>query len=375
MCDPGLYQSVPDDWCLCIADIADSTGAVARGRYKDVNIVSACAIIAVLNALDGASVAYVFGGDGATILAHKDHCFAIACALAGTQAMAREAFGLKLRAGIVGVGDLVRDGAPVGVAKIETAPGIFQAALSGEGVSLAERRVKTQADIYAIDALYDRALLAAHPARFDGLECRWQPLHSRNGHTVSLIVQSRAGPDAYNGVLSGIASICGQRSDWRPVSEAQLDVGLSPFALASEIHVHAGATAWHVRAAFLLRLWVLTLFGKAALRMGFKAGSFDGAAYRAQTVAHSDYMKFDNALRAVMDISTDQKNRLTDYLETQYRLGRIYYGLHTASAALMTCMVFSYDQAHFHFIDGAEGGYSLAARQLKAQIAASAAQA
>jgi len=37
----------------------------------------------------------------------------------------------------------------------------------------------------------------------------------------------------------------------------------------------------------------------------------------------------------------------------------------------MTCLVFSLEQSrHVHFIDGADGGYALAAVQLKAQLQA-----
>jgi Protein of unknown function (DUF3095) len=37
----------------------------------------------------------------------------------------------------------------------------------------------------------------------------------------------------------------------------------------------------------------------------------------------------------------------------------------------MTCLVFSLEQSrHVHFIDGADGGYALAALQLKAQLQA-----
>ena len=38
--------------------------------------------------------------------------------------------------------------------------------------------------------------------------------------------------------------------------------------------------------------------------------------------------------------------------------------------ALITCLVESHAGRHLHFVDGSEGGYALAARQLKAQLAA-----
>jgi len=48
----------------------------------------------------------------------------------------------------------------------------------------------------------------------------------------------------------------------------------------------------------------------------------------------------------------------------------VAYGTHQASAALMTCLVRSYDGDHLHFVDGADGGYALAAKQMKAQLQA-----
>ncbi len=46
------------------------------------------------------------------------------------------------------------------------------------------------------------------------------------------------------------------------------------------------------------------------------------------------------------------------------------YGLHRASTALVTCFVSSTeDGRHVHFIDGADGGYTLAVQRLKVQIA------
>ncbi|HAX45954.1 MAG TPA: hypothetical protein DCX78_03885 [Nitrospina sp.] len=35
----------------------------------------------------------------------------------------------------------------------------------------------------------------------------------------------------------------------------------------------------------------------------------------------------------------------------------------------MTCMVFDRKERHLHFVDGASGGYALATKQLKCQIA------
>ena len=44
---------MPGDWALGVADIVDSTGEIARGRYKTVNMVGAAVISAMINALKG----------------------------------------------------------------------------------------------------------------------------------------------------------------------------------------------------------------------------------------------------------------------------------------------------------------------------------
>ncbi len=45
---------------------------------------------------------------------------------------------------------------------------------------------------------------------------------------------------------------------------------------------------------------------------------------------------------------------------------REFYG---ADRAQMTCLVFDYSGRHLHFIDGADGGLSMAAKALKERVA------
>ena len=68
------------------------------------------------------------------------------------------------------------------------------------------------------------------------------------------------------------------------------------------------------------------------------------------------------------DGSDAQYEDLRTYLEGQRRAGRLVYGMHKSSEALVTCIVFSYNGNHVHFVDGSDGGYAMAARGLKAQL-------
>ena len=60
------YRPLPDDWVVGFSDVVGSTEAIAKGRYKAVNMVGAGVIAAVANALERRPFPFVFGGDGAS---------------------------------------------------------------------------------------------------------------------------------------------------------------------------------------------------------------------------------------------------------------------------------------------------------------------
>jgi len=90
--------------------------------------------------------------------------------------------------------------------------------------------------------------------------------------------------------------------------------------------------------------------------------------YKEDMVDNSDFRKFDGTLRMVIDGSDAQYEELRAYLEDRRREGRLVYGMHKSREALVTCIVFSYNGNHVHFVDGSDGGYAMAARELKDQI-------
>ena len=105
LADPASYAAVPEDWVLGLADIVQSTAAIAAGRYKEVNTAAAAVIAAVSNALPERQIPFVFGGDGASF------ALAGADAAVGREALARTAawisanFGLTMRVALVPVSE------------------------------------------------------------------------------------------------------------------------------------------------------------------------------------------------------------------------------------------------------------------------------
>src|SRR5258708_36957756 len=63
--EPSLYARLPEDWAVGIADIVESTKAIADRRYKAVNMAGAAVIASGTNALEGREFPFAFGGGGA----------------------------------------------------------------------------------------------------------------------------------------------------------------------------------------------------------------------------------------------------------------------------------------------------------------------
>jgi len=90
--------------------------------------------------------------------------------------------------------------------------------------------------------------------------------------------------------------------------------------------------------------------------------------YKTDVVKNSDFKKFDGLLREVISGTIKQREILTEYLEQRFRNNELVYGIHYSDAALVTCMINNRSGDHYHFIDGADGGYAMAAIEMKARL-------
>src|SRR6201990_545345 len=102
--EPQLYSPLPDDWSVGVADIVDSTKAIAAKRYKAVNMAGAAVVAAVTNALGGREFPFVFGGDGASFAVSPADLASAREALASTATWVKESLDLVMRVALVPVG-------------------------------------------------------------------------------------------------------------------------------------------------------------------------------------------------------------------------------------------------------------------------------
>lgn len=367
--DPERYADAPLDWLVAITDVRGSTDAIEAGRYKDVNALGASSIVAVLNAAAGIDLPYVFGGDGATLLFPESRRTAIEVALRGMRDLARERFQMELRVGVVSVAELVAAGHPVRVARYRPSPHVCLAMLSGAGLPEAERLIKHPEEGV-------RYALPDTPGRADlqGFECRWEPLRSRNGLVLSMLVQALA-PTAeqratiYRQVLAEIDRVLGDLSHANPAHPVSLNIASDPAAFEQEARLRGGRSGVPY---MLHKLHARTLagVGRFLLATGWRLPGFDGSKYRGEVVLNTDFRKFDDTLRMVVDVSEEQHQALRATLQAAQDRGELAYGLHGSQAALMTCLIFNHEGNHVHFVDGDDGGYAMAARPLKATLKA-----
>ena len=104
------------------------------------------------------------------------------------------------------------------------------------------------------------------------------------------------------------------------------------------------------------------------MRLGIRLGGTDWGGYRDTLVANTDFRKFDDMLRMVISGTARRRETLCSLLDERRRAGDLAYGVHAAPESMLTCLIFNYAGEHLHFVDGADGGYAMAARMLKAQL-------
>ena len=184
--DPALYSPLPDDWAIGVADIVESTKAIAEARYKAVNMAGASVIAAVANALEGREFPFVFGGDGASFAVSPDDLERTREALAATAIWVEESLNLVMRVALVPVSAVRAQGLDVRVARFGPSANLSYAMFSGGGLGWAETAMKRG------EFAVPKAAPGTQPD-LTGLSCRFEEIPSARGLILSvLVVPARA---------------------------------------------------------------------------------------------------------------------------------------------------------------------------------------
>ncbi len=359
--DAAQYTPLPDDWTVGIADVVQSTKAIAEKRYKAVNMAGAAVIAALTNALGGREFPFVFGGDGASFAVSPRDAEIAREALAATAAWAGSELGLTLRVALIPLAAVRAQGVDVRVARYAPSENLSYAMFSGGGLAWADGAVKRG----------EFAVAPAPPGTWPdltGLSCRFEEFRAAQGLILSLIVLPMPGADpaAFRALTEEIVALAEASPDaGRPVPALGPKLGWPPQGVALETHTAPGGRLQR-RAAVLVR----TLLYFLIMRAGRPIGPFVPARYMRQLVENSDYRKYDDGLRMILDCTPELADALEQRLAAATGIAR--YGLFRQDAAMMTCFTPSPVRSdHVHFVDGARGGYAAAATAMKAAISPS----
>ena len=356
--DPALYSPLPDDWSIGVADIVDSTNAIAQARYKAVNVAGAAVIASVTNALEGREFPFVFGGDGASFAVSPDDLNRAREALAATAAWVRDDLDLVMRVALVPVAAVRAQGLDVRVARFGPSPNLSYAMFAGGGLTWLDAAAKGGA--YALPKTGE----GARPD-LTGLSCRWGVAPAKHGLVLSLIVAPRGNDARFAPLINEIVkSSLAVPSSEQPVTLMSLRPGNPGRAIGLETKVKkaSGLSPAKARLAAIRSYCIAIVLHTFQL----KVGRFDAATYAAELVANADFRKFDDGLRMTLDCSPE----FADALEARLAAADafVHWGVFRQEAAQVTCFVPSAtERGHVHFVDGAGGGYTMAAKAMKSR--------
>lgn len=390
------FVSVPEDWFVIVTDVVNSTRAVEQGRYREVNLVGASTIVSLLNLDKHIDLPFVFGGDGAEILIPSCLVDSARSSLMELRSMIAQQFNLDLRVGFVPVGDIYPL-LELKIAKLQVSPNYHQAIFRGGGLTHATNLVKQEQSIYQIHGSFVReSIEEATGLNLAGLECRWQDIPSPHDEVLTLIVSPFGSTDAittdlmFSQAITQIINIYGEDAQHCPVTINNLSLSFQDSKLMGETKMQTAiqptsAISQQLGKLFamfnpeitpkvideffyLCRIKLENLLGNLLISLKIKTKAIDWSEYKHIVIAATDYKKFDDALRMVLAGNCDQRHQLLNYLESQYQQEKLTYGYHVSDRSLMTCLVFARGGQQVHFIDGADGGYTYAARTLKQRL-------
>jgi hypothetical protein len=258
------------------------------------------------------------------------------------------------------VADIRAGGRDVMIARYGASPNCVYAMFAGGGLAWLDAEAK--AGHFALEP----APPGSRPDLSD-LSCRWGVAPASHGLVLSVIIGSRGDDPRFAPFLDEVVrEVLAAEDGGRPVTLDSLIGGKAGPAISLEAKVFRSGGA----SEFASRLKAALIYGVGFLFKTFdlKVGDFDMRQYKRDLVANADFRKFDDSLRMTLDCSP----AFADRLEAKLAAAEfVEWGAVRQEGAQITCFSpLTAGRGHLHFIDGAGGGYTMAAKAMKARRAA-----
>lgn len=360
------FKDVALDWHVIITDIVNSTHEVESGRFKEINLVTAATITSILNVDRHNDLPFVYGGDGTIILVPGYIADVAPSILSDVIEFAKDNFDLTLRAGIVPVIDILRSRNTLKICKVKITDSYFLPVFHGEGIEYAENLIRDSKKYSITPLKYERS-----KANFDGLQCVWEIVPAKQKEVVSLLIkpdiESNVDARVYRKVLKQIELIYGPKEQRKPVSaeHVHLKFNLDRIKLSAYLHSYKTRTSYFRSYYSLLAKDIFKLITK---RLNYEVSNLDSSVFKHVVHKALESEKIDNMLKMVLAGDLSQRRQLEEYLKQLYENGELVYGLHVSDSVHMTCFLFEKNGNKVQFIDGSNGGYTVASKQLKNRL-------
>ncbi|WP_207494292.1 DUF3095 family protein [Aridibaculum aurantiacum] len=358
----GGFVDVPDDWHVIIADVKNSTAAVSAGNHNDVNLVAASSLVVALNIAKDAEVEipFFFTGDGGTVFVPPVILNDVLKGLQIHNNNSIQNFNIELHSGSLSIASIKEAGHAVRIAKVRFGNSISKAVVIGDGLQYAEKIIKGAGEEKGA-AVDDPALL-----NMEGLECRWdkiKPIAEDNEVVCYLIeaVKPSLQAEVYADVLQKMDEIYGAIENRNPISFERLKLMLSVNKIKKEMMVRFGR--W--KRSYLISTFLKTFIGKLYFKFNWKVNNLRGQEYLKQVITNADILTIDGRINTIISATRIKHSAFVAYLDQQEQIGRLVFGHFTSRESVMTCYIGNRNENHIHFVDGADGGYTEAAKELK----------
>jgi len=372
LADEKLFTNFPENWHVVIADITNSTQAVKDGRHDDVNLIAAGSLISAINAAKpfNTEIAYFFGGDGGTVIVPEEIIPKIIAGLHAHKLNSLKNFSLELRVGSVTVGDIINAGHELKVAKVEIGKGYNKSVVIGNGLKYAENIIKS-------NYLRDKGIIEKQmPTTYgdlnlEGLECRWDRIKPPTSslEVVCLLIEAtnvKQQSIVYKDVMIKLDEIYGEADKRHPININRLQLLTTFLKFRKEMMArYSKWNIWHFSKAFFE-----TLIGRLYFKYNWKVNDLKGQEYLEQVIAFSDTLTIDGRINTIVSGTKENRIRLLEYLNEQEEKGSLVFGHFVSTESIMTCYIENRNNKHIHFLDGSNGGYTEAAKELKPKLQA-----
>jgi hypothetical protein len=206
----------------------------------------------------------------------------------------------------------------------------------------------------------------------EGLECRWdkiKPPTEENEVVCYLIeaIKPELQAQIYADVLQKMDDIYGTLEKRNPISLERLKLLLGVNKIKREMLARFGK--WERK--YFLTTFLRTFLGKLYFKFNLKVKDLRGRDYLKQVVSNADILTIDGRINTIISSTNINHNSFMEYLSEQEGMGRLVFGHFTSRESVMTCYIESRNETHIHFVDGADGGYTEAAKELKRKKAIS----